>query len=559
LLVALLAAAAAAAGGGWVLAGWAAGPSGLVFDGCVANTTTDGCTSLPFPALSDAWGVAVSPDGKSVYVTAGDSDTLTMFRRDSEGRLSFDGCVANRGEAGCTDLPGSPLEAPSRVVVSPDGGTVYVAAGASQAVTVFRRDGEGRLFFDGCVGTSSSPTGCTVVPQSMEGPQAIALSPDGRSLYVSGNNSDAVTVFRRDGEGRLYFDGCVGRNGCTDAPGTPRLSGFEIAVSPDGRSVYVPGAFSNTVAVFRRDGEGRLYFDGCVASNGEGGCTDLPGSPLEGPWDVAVSADGRSVYVTAVRSSQIVVFRRDGEGRLFYDSCVATNSTPTGCTVASMSARHIAVSQDGGFVYVAGDSALTVFRRDAAGRLSFDGCATSDGTDNCADLPGTPLGRAMGVAVSGDGRAVYVASSGNHSLSTFLRTGGATSPSSQPPTSGGGPLRCQGKLVTIVGAPGNDTLRGTPGPDVIAGGGGNDLILGLGGNDALCGNAGNDALRGGAGNDVLEGGTGNDLLWGDPGNDVLRGGEGDDVLRGGPGDDRLVGGPGDDRLIGGAGVDEQQQ
>ncbi len=115
-------------------------------------------------------------------------------------------------------------------------------------------------------------------------------------------------------------------------------------------------------------------------------------------------------------------------------------------------------------------------------------------------------------------------------------------------------LRCAGRLATILGTDGNDTLVGSAGPDVIHGLGGNDTIAGLGGDDLLCGDAGNDVLRGGGGNDTLAGGLGKDKLYGQGGRDKLSGEGGNDRLIGGGGNDLLRGGAGDDVMNGGAGV-----
>ncbi len=124
---------------------------------------------------------------------------------------------------------------------------------------------------------------------------------------------------------------------------------------------------------------------------------------------------------------------------------------------------------------------------------------------------------------------------------------------------------------TIVGTPGDDTLRGTPGADVICGLGGDDVIVGLGGDDVIWGGAGNDTLYGGDetrigddgddtlfgedGDDALYGGNGADTLWGGLGADILEGNRRDDTLHGGAGDDTLVGGGEDDVLWGGPGAD----
>jgi Ca2+-binding RTX toxin-like protein len=85
--------------------------------------------------------------------------------------------------------------------------------------------------------------------------------------------------------------------------------------------------------------------------------------------------------------------------------------------------------------------------------------------------------------------------------------------------------RCLGKVATITGTSGNDSLEGTPKPDVIVARGGDDTLIGHAGNDLLCGGPGRDAMFGTDGRDRLSGGTG------------------DDQLSGGLGDDRIDGGP----------------
>jgi len=83
-------------------------------------------------------------------------------------------------------------------------------------------------------------------------------------------------------------------------------------------------------------------------------------------------------------------------------------------------------------------------------------------------------------------------------------------PPPPPPT----PIMCGGKIVTILGTPGDDVIHGTDGPDVIHGLAGNDVIYGGKGNDVICGGDGDDHLIGGAGSDFLLGGRGNDTLSG---------------------------------------------
>jgi Ca2+-binding RTX toxin-like protein len=68
-------------------------------------------------------------------------------------------------------------------------------------------------------------------------------------------------------------------------------------------------------------------------------------------------------------------------------------------------------------------------------------------------------------------------------------------------------ITCAGYGATMVGTPGNDTLRGTDGDDVIFGAGGDDRIFGFDGDDVLCGGPGSDTLFGGGGFDICDGGS----------------------------------------------------
>ena len=125
-------------------------------------------------------------------------------------------------------------------------------------------------------------------------------------------------------------------------------------------------------------------------------------------------------------------------------------------------------------------------------------------------------------------------------------------------------LLCQGRLATILGTAGDDSLAGTPGPDVIAARGGDDSVAGGAGDDLICAGPGDDQVLGGPGRDTVYGGAGDDRLrgmedgdrlYGEAGSDRLAGEGGDDLLGGADGDDRLEGGPGDDIVSGGGGAD----
>ena len=88
-----------------------------------------------------------------------------------------------------------------------------------------------------------------------------------------------------------------------------------IAVSPDGKNVYVAASKSDAIAIFGRNPktgaliQPRRASAGCVAAKGADGCARAIG--LDGPNSVAVSANGRTVYATSRTSNSITTFRRN--------------------------------------------------------------------------------------------------------------------------------------------------------------------------------------------------------------------------------------------------------
>jgi DNA-binding beta-propeller fold protein YncE len=173
----------------------------------------------------------------------------------------------------------------------------------------------------GCVTLGGSGGACAT-GVAIDGATGVAVSPDGRNVYVAASASDAIAVFDRDLEiGALVQKagtaGCVSEDGsggaCADGVG---LDGAErIAVSGDARNVYVASNTSGAVAVFDRDtATGALTqkagLAACISEQGSGGdCVD--GFSLLVAVDVVVSGDGRNVYVAGVQSRAIGIFDRN--------------------------------------------------------------------------------------------------------------------------------------------------------------------------------------------------------------------------------------------------------
>jgi DNA-binding beta-propeller fold protein YncE len=222
---------------------------------------------LPGSTRPGPSGLAVSPDGKSVYVAiiGFDYDAYPVQSGVTQFDVGADGTLSPKSPAAiftsCETV---------RVVVSPDGKSVY-GSGSPDCAFLTQYD-------VGAGGTLSLKSPAYL--QAFEG-LGIAVSPDSRSVYVANGYADNVSQYDADAGGSLS----------SKSPPTVTADRFPtaIAVSPDGKSVYVPvNDYSGIGSVFQYD----------VGSGGK----LSPKSPPRvaagiGPDAVAVSPDGTSVYV----------------------------------------------------------------------------------------------------------------------------------------------------------------------------------------------------------------------------------------------------------------------
>jgi DNA-binding beta-propeller fold protein YncE len=254
--------------------------------------------------------VAVSVDGKNVYVVSGQEQAVTALTR-TAGALTrvpdAAGCVRIAAATGCAFAHG--MADPFTVAVSPDGKNVYVLSRVNGRVAILTRDlGNGGLTTHSCLASTS--TGCSLV-SALGGASNIAFTSDGAFAYVasrnpSGNGSGAVAAFARNSAGGLVqlggTDGCVSQTGFTDtcAKGQGLWAVSDVVVSPDNKFVYATSAFSNAVVAFSRHlGTGALTrlsgTAGCISNDGiPDVCVD--GNALSQPESVAISPDGKHLF-----------------------------------------------------------------------------------------------------------------------------------------------------------------------------------------------------------------------------------------------------------------------
>jgi 6-phosphogluconolactonase (cycloisomerase 2 family) len=171
-----------------------------------------------YGGLEAPTGMALSPNGRSLYATSM-FGSLEVFKRNPRtGNLTATACIsALRESSGCTVIPaatrlaeGSGLDGARGVVVSRNGRRLYVAAGADSSLAVFRRNpANGKLSYLGCVTADAKlgPQGngaCSKVLKTgsrrgygsgLYKVSQLLLSPDGRWLYALDVGDDAISRF----------------------------------------------------------------------------------------------------------------------------------------------------------------------------------------------------------------------------------------------------------------------------------------------------------------------------------------------------------------------------
>jgi DNA-binding beta-propeller fold protein YncE len=389
--------------------------------------------------------IAISPDGRSVYVAASKSSAITIFARDPRtGALKQPkgkaGCVAAQAEHGCGLALG--LIGPNSVAVSPDGRYVYATSRGGSSLTSFHRNRKtGALVqlppsSSGCISGLPIP-GCTI-GRAMVDPDVVALSPDGKNVYVGSFAGNAVVSFARNpASGALTqlagTAGCIAlaTSGCAVGVGLADVEGLEI--SPDGTAVYAAAAGSSAIAVLGRNAETGALAQatdktGCITNVETAGCT--LGRQIAGPNTVAVGPEG-AVYVTSLLSNSVTAFAETApativQGEKAAGCLIFLRSAACAFGRAMQAPEGIAVAPDGSSAYVTAfqTGAIDVLQRNR----KTGGVEQKPGRLGCVapkSVPGCTLGRALGGAgsavVSPDGRNVYSTAFTSNAVDVFRR------------------------------------------------------------------------------------------------------------------------------------------
>ncbi|TBV13028.1 putative Ig domain-containing protein [Stutzerimonas kirkiae] len=260
----------------------------------------------------------------------------------------------------------------SSSIVSSDGTRVYLAD-EQGAIALFSRDVDsGELNY---VSTFEAVDGLAGISQ-------LLLSADGTSLYALRADGDAIAWFNADATGALTHQATIVSDYSVDGGNLNSIQG--IALSEDGENLYLINSYYDQLAWLSRDtATGELTYVEALGGS-------MWSEPyLWAPTDIV--SQGSLVYVVTNASdgSSLIVYQRDANGAL--DLLGYTQNGSDSLT----GLQHVAVSADGGTIFVANDSQIDAFSLDAStGTLTHLGSITGESIGD--------------IAVSADGKALFV-------------------------------------------------------------------------------------------------------------------------------------------------------
>ncbi|HEY4916311.1 MAG TPA: beta-propeller fold lactonase family protein [Solirubrobacteraceae bacterium] len=338
------------------IAGFQIGSEGLLSPIACAEAAL--CETEAGPAT-----LAISPNGKYVFVVNRTEKTVSTLAIGSDGSLSKVACRKNCNTA----------SEPTGIATTPNGKYLYVAnSGPGNlgpgTIAAFSVGSDGALTKVGCNPNNQCET---------EGrPEGLAVSPNGEVLY-------ATTAVKKGGTEKpgVVSIFSIGEKGelapvpCSDCQTGAQPSA--VTITPNGKYVYVANHASDTVSIFEV-GEGGLLSP--VA------CTETDCGTGEEPEGATASPNGRYLFVSNTAREPpeptteppepafVSVFSIGAGGTLSPVECAEQD-----CETAS-NPGGVAVSPEGEFLYAANSGAGTIspFSIGLEGALNPIACMSLD-------------------------------------------------------------------------------------------------------------------------------------------------------------------------------------
>ena len=357
--------------------------------------------------LRTARGMAVSADGSLLFVAAQNDHALSVWQVNAEaGTLTQSALYRDDSRGGEFDG----LDGATIVALSPDGSLLFVTANGDDALSVWQVNAEAgtltqsALYKDGSGGIDG-----------LDGAARIAISPDGRLLFVAAQFDNALSVWRVDADAGTLTQSALYSSG-GDLNGA---SG--IALSPDNSLLFVVSRFSDTLSVWQVNATVGTLDQLNEYRDGSGGIDGL-----EGAFSIAISPDGSLLFVTAEDDNALSVWQVNPfSASILTQSALYKNPKQFGISDL-IGFESLVLSPDGSLLFATAhnEDALRVWEVNAAAgtlmqsRLYLDDDGI-EGLPEGADAEFDGLDGALGLALSPDGRLLFVTAANDNTLSVW--------------------------------------------------------------------------------------------------------------------------------------------
>jgi DNA-binding beta-propeller fold protein YncE len=232
---------------------------------------------------------------------------------------------------------------------------VFAASAHSNTITSYSIENDSLVPYQIVSGETLAGGGFD--PILLDGPEEVAVSPDGAFLAVACRSADSLLIFEIDTADALLLPVAVFTDGVDTVDGLNGASG--VCFSSDSRDIYVTGYYDDAVSLCTYDAAAGIW-----SYTGSWDEADFPAAALHYPRGVAVSPDGTEVYICASGSDAFTVFSRDlTSGTL---SLPASAVDGDDRNVGFDGIRRVVSAGNGGFIYAvcSNDNTTALFRRE---------------------------------------------------------------------------------------------------------------------------------------------------------------------------------------------------
>ena len=341
-----------------------------------------------------ALAVSTAPDGSAIYVMG----VLFDPKRHAEGieTIAYDPADGDTlWEARYFGSGGS--VSPITMTVSPDGGTVFVTGETHTDATAADWDTVAYDASDGAQRWVATYGGAE--PQGNDNAYALAVSPDSRTLVVTGVAWQGTHP--KEVPTTIAYDTSTGATRWTAWDDTaPYGVGQYIAVSPDGSRVDVTAAFAGDAGTLRLT---RTYSYDAASGDEAWSATFRGGPPGSVPSGMTLAPDGSHVYLAAgVLTGKLALVSYDASTGV--RAWKVQTAGPLGLGAA---ASGIAVTPDGSRILLGGQTNRWA-KRTAAFLWSVDAATGTPQWRRAYQRAGDAYDATTAMTISPDGSTAYV-------------------------------------------------------------------------------------------------------------------------------------------------------